>query len=68
MSLTSKEIETRLTHLRTTRDSFIKTYERLLLEKEHLSEEIAEVVVQLEEADHLELEEFKRIIPTRLAD
>jgi len=55
MSLTSKEIQTRLTHLRTTRDSFIKTYERLLLEKEHLSEEIAEVVVQLEEADHLEL-------------
>jgi len=68
MSLTHNEIETRLDHLSTTRDSLVNTYERLLLDKEQLSEEIDEVCVQLEEADMLELEELKRSIPTRFPD
>lgn len=68
MSLTHNEIETRLDQLMATRDPLMNTYERLLEDKEQLAEEIAEVCVQLEEADMLELEEFKRSIPTRLPD
>jgi hypothetical protein len=64
MSLSPQEIETRLLQLRATRDSVLKTYERLVRDKEHLTEEMEDLLVQLEKAESLELEEFRRKIPT----
>ena len=64
MSLTSEEIDRRLQHLRTTRQLFVETFERLLLEQQLVLQDEAKVSAALEEADSLEVDEFRRKIPT----
>ena len=68
MTLTAEDIESRLKQLRDTRLMLMDTYDRLLVAKELVSEEMAEIRTELERVDRLELEEFKSKIPLKVPE